>query len=401
MNARNLRRLSRILSALLLVVLLCLPVPLAQAEPTMPHPVVKFAGVINTVPPAADYPLGVWQVAGRAVTVTAATRVLPARPVAVPGMWADVTARPAADGTLVAQRIAVMPAEMRIKGPIGEKPADPTGVGTWLIAGVSITVTAETRLSERGAALEVGGWAEVFATETPTGLVAVRLRGIEAQEDITVFGAIQSFDDTRWVLSSIPITVITDTLIIGTPAVGLLATADATLQANGSLQAWRLKVSVLEPGSDRLPISFTGTVEALPPRGLLGVWTVAGRQVVVSAGTAINQTKGPVAVGAQVYVAGWQADDRVIATLIVVLSSPQSSGQFVRFGGPIQQMPANGLIGEWRIADRTVLVTERTRLAGTRYAKIGARAEVGGMQAADGTVTAAWLIIWPSVGGLR
>jgi hypothetical protein len=186
------------------------------------------------------------------------------------------------------------------------------------------------------------------------------MRGIEAQEDVNVFGAIQSFKDTRWVLSSIPLTVVTDTLIIGTPAVDLLAMADAALQEDGSLQAWRLKVSVLEPGSDRLPTSLTGTVEALPPRGLLGVWTVSGKEVVVSAGTAINQTKGLVTVGSEVYVSGWQAGERVIATLIVVLSSPEPSGQFVRFSGPIQQLPANGLIGEWRIADRTVRVTEQT-----------------------------------------
>ena len=399
MNCQMFRRLSSVLGAFLLAVLLCLPALPAQAGPT-PQPVVKFAGVINVVPPAADYPLGTWQVAGRAVIVNASTRVLPATP-ATPGMWADVTARPAADGALVAQRIVVMPAEVRIKGPIGEKPADPTGVGTWIIAGIPITATVETRFSERGAALEVGGWAEVFATETPTGLVAVRMRGIEPQEDVNVFGAIQSFNDTLWVLSSIPITVITDTLIIGTPAVDLLAMADASLQPDGSLQAWRLKVSVLEPGTTPVPVAFTGTVEALPPRGLLGMWTVSGRPVVVSAGTAINQTKGLVVVGAEVYVVGWQAGDRVIATLIVVLSSPQSSGQFVRFSGPIQQMPASGLLGEWRIADRTVLVTERTRLAGTRYARVGARAEVGGMQAADGTVTATWMMIWPTAGGPR
>lgn len=385
------------LSVLLLVALLSLPAASALAGPD-PHPVVKFAGVINAVPTGEDYPRGIWQVAGRTVTVDATTRVLPATPAAVPGMWADVTARPAADGTLVAQRIAVMPAEVRIKGPIGAKPADPNGIGVWTIAGIPITVTAETRLSERGAALEVGGWAEVFATETSAGLVAVRMRGIEAQEDVNVFGAIQEFNATRWVLSSIPLTVITDTLIIGTPAVDLLAMADAALQEDGSLQAWRLKVSVLEPGSDRLPTSFTGTVEALPPRGLLGVWTVSGKEVVVSAGTAINQTKGLVTVGSEVYVSGWQAGERVVATLIVVLSSPAPSGQFVRFSGSIQQLPANGLLGEWRIADRTVRVTEQTRLAGTRYARVGAQAEVGGVLGADGVVTATWMKIWPAGG---
>ena len=103
-------------------------------------------------------------------------------------------------------------------------------------------------------------------------------------------------------------------------------------------------------------------VEKLPERGLVGEWTVTGKPVKVSASTAINQEQGLVAVGAKVHVVGWQIGDRIMAIQIVVLSSPAPGGQFVRFHGPIEELPASGLIGQWKVGGRTVKVTEETRI---------------------------------------
>jgi hypothetical protein len=383
--------------ALLLAFLAGAPALPAQAQSAAGLEV-KFAGVIQAVPAAPGYPIGVWRVAGREITVNASTRILPRSVVATAGMWADVTAKRGADGKLTAQQMTVMPAEIRIKGPIGAKPADPKGLGDWTIAGQKITVNADTKISQRGAPLDVGNWAEVFATKTGAGLVALRMRGIERQEDVDIFGAIESFSATQWVLSGIPLTVVTSTLILGAPAVDLLAQASAALQEDGSLLALRLKVSAKEPEGQRQPVAFDGTVEALPANGLIGQWTVSGKQVTVSAATAINQAKGLAVVGAKVHVVGWQVGERITATLIVVLESPAPGGQFVRFVGPIEKLPDTGLIGDWRVAGRTVRVTENTRLAAPRYAKIGAIAEVGGIQGADGIVTAAWIKITPKPG---
>ncbi|MDQ1300352.1 MAG: hypothetical protein QG637_269 [Chloroflexota bacterium] len=380
--------------ALLLAFLTCAPALPAQAQSAAGLEV-KFAGVIQAVPAAPGYPTGVWRVAGREITVNASTRILPRAAAATAGMWADVTAKRGANGALTAQVVTVMPAEIRIKGPIGARPADPKGLGEWTIAGLKITANADTKISQRGSPLAVDKWAEVFATKTGAGLVALRIRGIEHQEDVDIFGAIESFSATQWILSGIPLTVVTGTLILGAPAVDLLAQAGATLQEDGSLLALRLKVSAKEPEGQRQPVAFDGTVEALPAQGLVGQWTISGKQVTVSAATAINQAKGLAVVGAKVHVIGWQAGDRITATLIVVLESPAPSGKFVRFSGPIQKLPSGDLIGEWQVADRKVLVTEKTRLAAARYAKIGAIAEIGGIQGTDGVVTAAWVKLAP------
>ncbi len=397
MKRQVLHKLTWLFAALLLAVFSCVPALPAQAE-SAPRPEVKFAGVIQAVPAAPAYPVGAWRVAGQEVIVNASTRILPRSLAATAGMWADVTAKRGADGALTAQQVTVMPAEIRIKGPIGAKPADPSGIGEWTIAGITITVNADTKISQRGSPLDVDNWAEVFAAKTGAGLVAIRMRGIEHQEDVGIFGAIGAFSDTQWILSGIPLTVVTSTLILGTPAVDLLAQAGAALQVDGSLLALRLKVSAKEPEGQRQPVAFDGEVESLPAKGLVGQWTVSGKQVTVSSATAINQAKGLAVVGSKVHVVGWQAGERVIATLIVVLESPAPSGQFVRFSGPIQKLPSGDLIGEWQVAGRTVRVTENTRLAAARYAKIGAIAEVGGIQGADGVVTAAWVKISPKLG---
>ncbi len=397
MKRQALLKWSWLFVASLLAFLVGVPALPAQAQSAAGLEV-KFAGVIQAVPAAPGYPVGVWRVAGREITVNASTRIQPRGVVAAVGMWADVSARRGADGALTAQQVMVMPAEVRIKGPIGAKPADPTGLGDWTIAGLKITVNADTKISQRGGALDVGNWAEVFATKTGAGLVALRMRGIERQEDVDIFGAIESFSDTQWVLSGIPVTVVTSTLILGTPAVDLLAQAGAALQEDGSLLALRLKVSAKEPDSQRQPVAFDGTVEALPTNGLVGQWTISGKQVTVSSATAVNQAKGLAAVGAKVHVVGWQVGERITATLIVVLESPTPGGQFVRFVGPIEKLPDNGLIGDWQVAGRTVRVTANTRLADPRFAKIGAIAEIGGVQGTDGVVTAAWIKIAPKAG---
>ena len=110
-----------------------------------------------------------------------------------------------------------------------------------------------------------------------------------------------------------------------------------------TLLALRLKVAINQPGGPHNPLAFSGKVEKLPDRGLVGEWTVKGKQVMVSASTAIIQEQGLVVVGAEVLVIGWQIGERIMAMQIIVLSSPAPGGQFVRFRGPIEELPDGGV----------------------------------------------------------
>jgi len=289
-----------IASALLLATVLWSVLPTLAAPQTALD--IKFSGVITAVPAAAGEP---WEIAGQILAVNAATRVRLTCGPAAAGTWADVTAQRQADDSLLALHIAVRPPEVRVKGPVVFKPEG--GIGAWGIAGQTLWVTAETTISQRGGPVDVGYWVEVYAVEEPAGTLTVsRLRGIELQEDVEVFGALQAFSETSWRLSSIPVAVTPETLIAGEPQVGLLAHAAALLQADGTLLGLVVKALWQEPNSGRPQVQFTGTVQSLPTGGLNGHWQVDGRDVEVTASTTIGQAKGLVEVGAQVYVTGWQ-----------------------------------------------------------------------------------------------
>lgn len=147
---------------------------------------------------------------------------------------------------------------------------------------------------------------------------------------------------------------------------------------------------------------FYGTVEDLPAGGLFGDWRVSGRTVHVSSATLIKQKYGPVAVGAYVKVEGWlQADGSVNATKIEVKRSAGGGGSYFKFYGTVESLPANGLIGDWRVSGRTVHVTAGTWIKQEKaLAAVGAYVEVTGTQQADGSVNATKIEVKrSSVGG--
>ncbi len=251
------------------------------------------------------------------------------------GMWADVTALRQGDGNLVATSIMVQPPEVRLKGPVDERPAD-APVEYWKIVGQTIAVTDATRLSERGGPVEEGKWVELFASQTvsetiTSGLTALRMRGIEPLPR-SMYGAIEQFnlpeallnaatptledvealEAAPWIVSTIPVSVTRETMIVGKPKAGVLAHVAAELLPDGTLVAKRLKVEWLEPGQVRQPVQFTGVIRVLPEPGLTGEWKVGDRTVIVSDKTAINQEKGQAVVGARARVGlgDWRQDHR-------------------------------------------------------------------------------------------
>lgn len=349
---------------------------------------VQFSGVIDTADP--------WQIAGHAVTVNDGTRIVLTTGTVAPGMWATVQARREADGSLLAGRIVVQPAEMRLKGPVQAKPED--NLGTWTIAGQAFLVDEETRVNLRPGPIEVDTWVEVIAVEDSGGLRALRIHAVEACEDVEIYGAIQAFG-TAWLISSAPVAADDASLVVGEPEVGLLVHAFATLQADDTLLGQTFKVTWAEPTRLRPPVQLNGTVEELPADGLVGVWIVNGQTVRVTEATRIFQIKGLVEVGAEVHVVGRQQDDQIVATVITVVKSPVGGGQRFQFRGVIEEMPANGLIGTWTISGQQVQVTRQTRIVGAEHAQVGAPVEAGGLQLRNGVRLCTWLRIQDRTGG--
>ena len=90
-------------------------------------------------------------------------------------------------------------------------------------------------------------------------------------------------------------------------------------------------------------------------------WKVAGVVVRLNEQTVVVDKVGPAEVGATVQVVGVrQADRSVLARTIVVLRPAAEPPRPVVFTAPIRELPVSGLLGEWKVGEETVVVSERT-----------------------------------------
>ena len=370
---------------------------------------VRFTGVIVTVGGASEP----WTIGPQSVTTDANTKIvfnaLPDKPggstppvrTATPGQWADVDAQHQADGSLLAKIIHIRPETVQLRGIVSDKPATADGVGDWMIAGVTVKVTSDTKIGTREGSIIVGNWVEAVMTEESGALTAVRILKIEDRDEVEVTGEIQSFATNKWVVSAIPLALDANTTIMGEPAVGLIAHAAAKLQGDGSLLAVRLQVMWNEkPGSKPgrpVLVNFNSAVEKLPDTGLWGDWVVADKTVKVMPATRINQQKGLVMIGAEVNVIGTQMDSKITAMQITVLHSDAAGGRPVVFVGRIQTLPASGVVGAWKIGGREVTVTSQTILLPKDVTpKVGAWALVEGLRPTTGPIVANQIRLAPA-----
>jgi hypothetical protein len=376
-------RIRTLLAVMMLVSLLLTPMVASADTDGVGVWDVKFSGVITAVPAAEGE---AWTIAGQTVQTNAYTKIrLPGEDPAEVGMWADVMAKKQDDGSLLALKLTVLLPEMRLIGPLEAMPEGDLGV--WTVAGIDFTVNEDTKISDRGEPIMVDGWVEIHAVETEGALVATSIKSVDEQEDVELYGAIQAFSDTEWTISTVAFAVSDETRIMGKPQEGLLARASLKQTEEDGLVANHIKVAWDEQGGWRRPTQFTGKIEALPEGGLVGVWTVAGKQVDVSAQTKVMQRKALAEVGATVHVVGWTEGDLVKAILVSVIAPPADATPF-QLVGVIEALPEGGMVGEWTVSGNKIQVTEATRIAGQQFVKVGARVTVVGTQKTDGTKTA-------------
>lgn len=392
------RRKTTARTVILLAVVLCLTtlatVP-AFADTATPTPSdaawdVRFSGVITTVGDTG----AAWKIGGQTLPTDANTRIVLTVKPAAEGQWADVSATRQADDSLLARQITVRPERIRLRGIVSSRPADITG--DWMIAGVTVKATVDTKVSTTGGPVGVDHWVEAVLTETGGVLTATHLLGIGEQDAVMVYGEIQDVQAGEWLVSGIRLAVDNaepdTTLISGAPAVGLLAQAAAELQADDTLAARSLRVM----WSDRrAPVvaDLEGKIESLPVYGLRGAWIVRGETVLVMPNAAIHQEKGLAVVGATVHVRGWQAHDVVIALEITVTASPAEGGEYTHLTGLIEGLPDEGFKGIWLMAGQQVVVDDRTLLLGA-MPEVGKSARVEGVKhPSDSTVIATTVLV--------
>jgi hypothetical protein len=259
-------------------------------------------------------------------------------------------------------------------------------------------------VSDRAGALVVGNWVEAVMTEDGGVLTAQQIFGIGEQDAVVVSGEIQEVTDEYWVISSIQLLIDAEgddqTLISGTPVVGLIGHAAAQQQEDDTLLAQVLRVAWIDRDALNPAVEFTGEVTAMDVTRLPRTITVETTDpamtytVRLMPNTRIHQEKGLLMVGATVYVSGWQFDmGDVLASEVTVLESPEEGGQFAIFRGVIESLPESGVVGEWTVGGKTVIVNEQTQLLG-QAPKVGAWAIGGGVEREDGSILAGRITVF-------
>jgi len=315
-------------------------VPAASAK----DGVVEIHGVVQAMP--ASGLIGNWTIAGRAVRTDAATVIK--QELGAIGIGAVVELKGVDEGggvTLattieVKQGISLPPpgaASGSFTGAIQSMPAG-TLIGTWTIAGRTVQVLATTVLKQELGGFAVGATVEVHGTVGSDGMVAASVIEVKSggapapvppNGALEVMGVVEALPASglvgTWRVAGRSVIVGTSTVLNaehGAFAVGAMVEAHGSADASGALLATRVE-RVAGNGAAVPALLFWGTIETLPATaGFIGVWRVSGRNVNVSASTALRVNNGPIAVGAIVEVDGWpQADGTVEAHEIETRSS--------------------------------------------------------------------------------
>lgn len=301
----------------------------------------KFTGIIESLPNTAGF-IGDWQVDGRTVHVTSATRIEQEDGQVVVGAKVKVEGTTRSDNSVDATEIEVKTGsgsgdsgdddsgQPEFKGTIQSLPATGGFIGDWRVGGRTIHVSSATR--------------------------------IEAED--------------------------------GPVAVGAFVEIKGAVRADGSMDATKIEVKSNVAGDDGRD-ELKGAIESLPAgQGFVGDWRVSGRTVHVTLATVLNQEHGAFIVGARVEVKGtMRADGSIDATRIELQSpsgGPGGEGQSANLKGTIQSLPSgSSLIGDWTINNQTVHVTSSTKLKTQHGAfAVGTRVKVKGLRLADGSIVA-------------
>jgi hypothetical protein len=386
------------LALLLALVLMSLTAVVALADDatppddsSLPSPIIEFDGQVVARPAGGG--VGLWQIDGRSVLATTATRFVPNADAIQVGDWVRVVARNRG-GQLVAQLIAKTrptPPPPTVAGRIAAM--SPT---QWTIGRTVVLIDANTQIT--GDPPDVGDWAVAQVRRTPAGLLAVRIHVRDAGPVVPpppermIRGRIDAIGETSWTIGGIVVLIDAATQIEGDhPDVGDWAIAWVVGAPQGLL-ARRIRVYDVRPDV----IVFRGQVLAIQD----GTWTVlVGNQEKTVLTDDNTRVIGEPGVGDWVGVKGvLTSDGAVLAHVIVKLADVFPTVPFVGFVTAILPNPDPAVlvwevtapaVGTQPARTWTVLITETTRSnVEPRQVAVGSWVKGTGDQLDDGLIQA-------------
>ena len=305
---------------------------------------VEFTGSVQAMPSSGL--IGNWTIAGKSVQTNGSTTFEQDEGSIGVGAIVEVKGVTQADGAVLASKIEVQTGVGAPPGGGPEMPGDEgdfTGaiqslpssglLGTWVVADKNVQVVSTTRLEQEDGGFAVGAIVEVEGLPDASGAIVaskIELKSGGAPgpqpppEDLEIEGTIETLPSGligTWQVAGRSVIVTAATELEtqnGAFAVGVTVEVEGSLDASGAINASKIE-SKPGTGASETALEFFGTIDALPSAasGLIGVWSVGGKLVNVTAQTIIDAEDAPIAIGAAVEVHGWlQADGMIDAQRI-------------------------------------------------------------------------------------
>ena len=311
--------------------------PPPSGDPPAPPPPgtkpLELKGTVTAMP-ASGF-VGDWTIGGKSVKSTDATIIDQEEGPLVVGAMVEVKGTPGDGGVILATKIEVDMAgsedddddgmdDGSLTGPIEALP-DGTFIGTWKVAGQNVIVLTTTRLDQEDGGFVVGAIVEVHGTPGPDGLVASKIETKSSSQppepeddELKIEGLIESLPADGliglWKVAGVDVTVTATTKLDasdGPFVVGAPVEVKGFPAAGGGIEATKIETETGN-GAHEPALVFFGAVEAMPPSGLIGVWTIAGKTVNVTDATELQEEDGPLVEGANVKVKGWLQEDGTV-----------------------------------------------------------------------------------------
>ena len=215
-------------------------------------------------------------------------------------------------------------------------------------------------------------------------------------DKVEFYGLIEQMSATSWVVASKTVYLDNSTELEedhGPFQIGACVEVEGWPQTDGSVLASSIETKEMSKcgnGTAGMKFEFRGLVESMPSGGTAGEWVIGGQTVAVVETTRLKTEHGPFAVGACVKVEGVETSGGVKEATEMETEEPGKCGSMppgddsgsgdsgdsdddgsgdhdslvaqIKFDGLVDQMPAGGLLGEWIVGGRTVIVDASTKL---------------------------------------
>lgn len=185
----------------------------------------------------------------------------------------------------------------------------------WIASGRIVLITEDTRVHgspEIGALAEVKG-VRLFGDTVLA--ISVEVMRPDVYSPVQFEGTLESISEQGWIVGGVTVTISSVTVILGTPALGLVTEVQGVLQPDGSVRADR---AIIRGSTSAPQIDISGLVEYIGP----SQWIVSGTAVLIDERTFIDDSHASADVGMWAQIRAQRRQQGALLAVRILLSRP-------------------------------------------------------------------------------